>query len=409
LADQEETPMNVQSPHNRPTSAAEMLDQLNTETPKLHVWIRTQANSPAQRPWFADPGGAAGTGDLAKGRVAANQLKMLPHRWKWSEISPYLYKIGEIARDAEVKPLETTDRQGILLTNPGLGGRLQITNTIRAAIAIYNPGDLAPAHIHSPNASRTILSERGGYTNVEGERCECRRGDIVFTPNGTWHDHGNEDTEPMIWIDMLDWPLMEYLDCVWVDQDYRDPRGGNSKSQSTVHADGHSTRLYGNGGLKPVFFDNKRGWGQGMSPMFHYRGADVREALDGLKKEAGDPYEGIKMQFVNPVSGKSVFPTLEYAAQLIRPGEELRPKRETSSTFILVMDGKGFSEIGGQRYEWEKNDIMAVPNFMWRRHVNTGSSDAVLYSVSDSELLRNIGQYRAQGRRADNTVEQIVQ
>ena len=24
----------------------------------------------------------------------------------------------------------------------------------------------------------------------------------------------------MIWIDMLDWPLMEFLDCAWVDQEY---------------------------------------------------------------------------------------------------------------------------------------------------------------------------------------------
>ena len=171
--------------------------------------------------------------------MAVNQLKMLPHRWRWREISPYLFKIAEIARNAEVKPIETTDRQGILLTNPGLGGRLQITNTIRCAIAIYNPGDIAPAHIHSPNASRTILSEKGGYTNVEGERCECRRGDIVLTPNGTWHDHGNSDAEPMIWIDMLDWPLIEYLDCVWVDQNYSDGtrnqlRNRSRKSTATV-------------------------------------------------------------------------------------------------------------------------------------------------------------------------------
>jgi gentisate 1,2-dioxygenase len=29
------------------------------------------------------------------------------------------------------------------------------------------------------NASRTILSERGRYTNVEGERCEAVRGDLI--------------------------------------------------------------------------------------------------------------------------------------------------------------------------------------------------------------------------------------
>jgi gentisate 1,2-dioxygenase len=401
--------MTDQTVHNRPTSAAEMMDEMNSETAKLHCWIRTQANSPAQRAWFVDPGGATGAGALAKGRVAANQMKMLPHRWRWKEISPYLYKIGEIARDAEIKPLETTDRQGILLTNPGLGGRLQITNSIRAAIAIYNPGDVAPAHIHSPNASRTILSDKGGYTNVEGERCECRRGDIVFTPNGTWHDHGNEDTEPMIWIDMLDWPLMEYLDCVWVDQDYHDPNGGNSKSQPATHADGHSTRLYGSGGLKPIFDSNQRGWGQGMSPMFHFRGVEVRDTLTRLKGEKGDPFEGIKMQFVNPVSGKPIYPTLDYSAQLLRPGEELQFKRETSSSYALVLAGKGFSEIGGERYDWEENDVMAIPNFLWRRHVNNGTEDAIIYTTSDKALLENIGQYRSQGKAKDGSIVQIVQ
>ena len=116
--------MSVASKSAQGMSAAELMDQLNTETAKLNAWIRTQANSPAQRPWFADTGGATGTGELAKGRVAANQMKMQAHRWRWREISPFLFKISEIARNAEVKPLETTDRQGILLTNPGLVKRM---------------------------------------------------------------------------------------------------------------------------------------------------------------------------------------------------------------------------------------------------------------------------------------------
>jgi hypothetical protein len=32
-----------------------------------------------------------------------------------------------------------------------------------------------------------------------------------------------------------------------------------------------------------------------------------------------------------------------------------------------------------------------MPNFLWRRHVNSGKKDAVLYTVSDAALLRNIG------------------
>src|SRR4029450_1558238 len=85
--------------------------------------------------------------------------------------------------------------------------------TPRACVlSCATPGVVAPAHLHSPNATRTILSNKGGSTVVEGERCTAERGDLILTPNGTWHDHGNDSSEPVIWIDMLDWPLMEFLD-----------------------------------------------------------------------------------------------------------------------------------------------------------------------------------------------------
>ena len=390
-------------------NAREVMEKLNEEAAKLNFWLRTEMNAPSQKAWFTDTGGETGSGELLKkGRVSANQLKALPCHWRWSDYGPYLKRISKIAAEAEISPIEFADRQSILLVNPGLGGRLQIASTMRTAISVYVPGDRAPAHIHSANASRTILTDKGGYTNVEGERCECRRGDIIWTPNGTWHDHGNDDDEPVIWIDMLDWPLFEYLDAAWVDLDYPKAAHTEETIQPTVHRDGYSTRLYGAGGLKPAFVSHQRGWGQDPTPMIHFRGADVREALERLKIEAGDPYEGIVMQFVNPVTGRSVYPTMDYRAQMLRVGEATGLKRETSNTFVVVMEGEGYSEVGGQRFDWKKNDVMVIPNFLWRRHVNTGKTDAVLYTVSDAALMRNLGQYRAQGRLRDGTVTQIV-
>jgi len=391
------------------SKARELMEQLNSDAAKSYIWVRTQMNAPAQRPWFTDTGGASGAGQMASGRVAANQLKTAAYRWRWQEYKAYLDRIAGIAKKADISPIEFADRQSILLTNPGLNGRLQVTNTIRCAISIYNPGDIAPAHVHSPNASRTILSEKGGYTNVEGERCDAHRGDIIITPNGTWHDHGNEAEQPVIWIDMLDWPLMEFLDCAWVDQEFHPGSGTNAKSQETLHHSGYSNKLYGHGGMVPTFVSPQLGFGRDPSPMIHFRGTRIREALEALRGEKGDPHEGIQMEFVNPVTGKPVFPTLNYQAQLLRPGEATLPKRETSSTFIVVMDGKGKSEIGGQTFDWEPNDIMVVPNFVWRRHINTGSSNAVLYTVTDAALLKNIGQYRAQGKDQDGKVVQLVQ
>ena len=391
----------------KPVNAREAMERLNAEAGQFNIWLRTQANAPAQQPWFRDAGIEA-SGKVAAGRVGANQIKTAPHRWRWREIGPYLDRIAAIAQNSDVPPIEFADRQQFLLTNPGLGGRLQVTNTIRAAVSIYNPGDVAPVHMHTPNASRTILSKNGGYTVVEGERCEAGRGDLILTPHGTWHDHGNDGTTPVVWIDVLDFPLMEFLDCVWLDDEFHGERAGNSRAQAPSRPNGYSGRLYGAGGMLPGIGSHQRGIGRYATPMIHYRYADIRTALAGLAAEPGDPYEGITLDFVNPVNGASVFPTLSYAAQLLRPGEETRLKRETASTMYVAIEGRGATEIAGRRFDWEENDIFVVPNFLWRRHVNAGTGDAVLYAVSDAPLMEKVGQYRAQGRTSGGAVENSV-
>lgn len=387
--------------------AREAMEQLNAEAGGLHIWLRTQANAPAQRPWFRETGLEAG-GRLASGRVGAAQLKPVAHHWRWCEISRYLDRIAEIAGAADISPIEFAERQQFLLTNPGLGGRLQVTSTMRCAVSIYNPGDVAPVHIHTPNASRTILSAKGGYTTIEGERCAAARGDLILTPNGTWHDHGNDGGEPVVWIDVLDFPLMEFLDCVWLDEEYRGETAGNARAQRVVHEPGYSGRLYGQGGIVPRFSEHQRGFGRDVTAMFHYRGSEIRNALDGLRNEEADPYEAVALRFVNPATGGTLFPTLDYGAQLLRPGEATRFKRETASTLYVVIDGEGMTEVGGTQFDWQANDIFVVPGFAWRRHRNKGGADAVLYTVSDAPLLDKIGQYRAQGRLADDAVVELA-
>jgi gentisate 1,2-dioxygenase len=387
--------------------AREAMERLNAEAGGLHIWLRTQANAPAQRPWFRETGLQA-SGGLAEGRVGAAQLKPIAYRWRWSEIAPYLDKIAEIARGADVSPIEFAERQQFLLTNPGLGGRLQVTSTMRCAVSIYNPSDVAPVHIHTPNASRTILSEDGGYTTIEGERCEAARGDLILTPNGTWHDHGNDGCEPVVWIDVLDFPLMEFLDCVWLDAAYPGATQGNSRAQKVTFPGSYSHMLYGRGGLVPGFLPHRRGFGRETSPMFHYRGSDIREALAGLRQGEGDPYEAVALRFINPATGGAVFPTLDYRALMLRPDEETRFKRETASTLYIAIEGQGVTEIGGKSLDWQTNDIFVAPSFAWRRHINQTQTDAVLYAVSDAPLMEKIGQYRAQGRLPDDTVVELV-
>ena len=64
--------------------AKEAMEQLNAEAAPLHIWLRTQANMPAQRPWFRETGLDA-SGRVATGRVGAAQLKPVAHHWRWHE------------------------------------------------------------------------------------------------------------------------------------------------------------------------------------------------------------------------------------------------------------------------------------------------------------------------------------
>ena len=261
------------------------------------------------------------------------------------------------------------------------------------------PGRRRAGPLHSANASRTILSDKGGYTNVEGERCEAVRGDIIITPNGTWHDHGNDADAPVIWIDMLDWPLMEFLDLRLGRPGIPGAgAGSNAKSQKTVQPTAIPARFTATAACARPLCHTSAAGDTIPTPCFTIAAPTFARRSTACARKPAIRYEGIQMQFVNPVTGKPVFADLDYQAQLLRPGEETRPKRETCGTFMVVMDGNGYTEVGGRRFDWETNDIMVVPNFLWRRHVNTGNTDAVLYTVCDASLMKNIGQYRAQGQ-----------
>ena len=92
-------------------------------------------------------------------------------------------------------------------------------------------------------------------------------------------------SEPVVWIDTLDWPLMEFLDAAWVDHDMPGLKGGNANVQPVTVTEGYSRALYGHGGIKPTFVNHQRGVGHAPAPLFHYRGADV-------KRNAARPAQG---------------------------------------------------------------------------------------------------------------------
>ncbi|HUC62428.1 MAG TPA: cupin domain-containing protein [Alphaproteobacteria bacterium] len=319
-----------------------------------------------------------------------------PHIWHWRDLRPLLIDAGKHIS------LEEADRRVIILSNPGAVHRHHSTNTLYVSCSIYNPGEKASVHRHTPNASRFVLEGSGGYTTIEGEKCTMSRGDLIVTPNGTWHDHGNEGDAPVLWVDVLDLPLVENFGSSYFEFDYRELPAGASNSaepiarkyQTVSRPDEYSRDVYGVGGLVPTFLEHVRGRSRG-TPMFVYRWTDTHAALNRLRDYAGSPYDGIILEYTNPANGEAVTTTMSFQVQLLRPGERTQAHRQTSSTAYCCIEGSGTTTVGDRVFEWGPNDMFVIPSWAPHAHANGSTAkDAILYSVSDIPALKRLGLYR---------------
>ena len=156
-----------------------------------------------------------------------------PAIWHYDDqVRPHLMQAGSLitAKEAE--------RRVLILENPGMQGQTCITHSLFAGLQLILPGEVAPAHRHSQSALRFIIEGSGAYTAVEGERTVMRPGDFVLTPSWTWHDHGNDTDQPMVWLDGLDIPIVRLLDAGFMEP-------ANADSQSVTRPTGDSFARYG--------------------------------------------------------------------------------------------------------------------------------------------------------------------
>ena len=79
---------------------------------------------------------------------------------------------------------------------------------------------------------------------------------------------------------------------------------------------------------------------------------------------------------------------------MLRKGEKLKARRVTGSSVFHVVQGKGRSVIEGKTFDWSKGDIIALPSWAEHAHSNTGSEDAILFSISDRPVIEALGFYR---------------
>src|SRR5690242_3953719 len=291
-----------------------------------------------------------------------------PHLWKFAAVRDYMMEAGKLitAKEAE--------RRVLILENPGLRGQSKITTSLYAGIQMVIPGDIAPAHRHSQSALRFVLEGRGAFTTVDGERTLMQPGDFVITPPMAWHDHGNETSEPMFWLDGLDIPIVQFLDASFAEHLHED-------EQPISRPVGDSDARFGTN-LLPV--DQRPV--AGASPVFNYPYSRTREALERLARAGSwDPFHGLKMRYSNPITGGYPMTTIAAFIQLLPKGFKTAPYRSTDATIFVAVEGRGRTRIGPDfAVDWRPRDIFVAPS--WKHVTHEAAEDAVLFSFSDRPI-----------------------
>lgn len=292
--------------------------------------------------------------------------------WSYSMIRPLLMRAGDLT------PIEKAERRVLVLANPGHGlEAMKISPAMYAGMQLLLPGECAPSHRHTPNAVRMIVEGDGAYTTVDGEKLPMERGDLILTPSGRWHEHGHDGVEPVIWLDILDLPLIYYM-------------------ETSYHTDGqHQTaqwsqreKAYTSAGVLPTLIPSQS---DERYPLLRYSWVKVREALLALSTTLSEK-EAVQVTYVNPHTGEHAENTLGFYALMLRPGQDLTlPARSPSCLFHII---EGHAEISTQARSFvlAEADTACVPGYTPTRLRNLEAHQPTfIFMADETPLHQKIG------------------
>ena len=292
--------------------------------------------------------------------------------WPYAAIRPLLLKAGELA------PIEKAERRVLVLANPGHGlDKMQASAAMYLGMQLLLPGEWAPSHRHTPNAVRMVVEGEGAWSTVDGEKCPMLRGDLILTPTGLWHEHGHDGTEPVVWLDVLDLPLVYYMEA-----SYHVDGGRQTLMQ------GHGEHAYARAGVvpTPVFERSRKAY-----PMLRYPWVDARAALVSLAADQAD-LAAVQVTYVNPETGADTQNILGFYALMLRPGQTLELPVRSPAMVFHVIEGSAGVQIEDQRFVLAEADTCCAPGYTPISLTNrSGTAPAFLFIADETPLHKKLG------------------
>jgi gentisate 1,2-dioxygenase len=303
----------------------------------------------------------------------APQPRTRATHWSYEALRPLLMRAGRLT------PIEKAERRVLVLANPGHGlDKMQASSAIYLGMQLLLPGEWAPSHRHTPNAVRMIVEGEGAYTTVDGQKCRMQRGDLILTPTGLWHEHGHDGDQPVVWLDVLDLPLVHYLEASY---------HVNGPRQAVLGAGAENLHAHGGIAPSPMFERASTPY-----PMLRYAWADTRAALQA--QAASAPGAAAQVTYINPATGGDAENILGFHALMLQPGQTLQlPARSPASVFHLI-EGGAEIHITGQTFTLAPADTCCAPGYQPITLRNLHADQPTFIFIADeSPLHRKLGLY----------------
>jgi gentisate 1,2-dioxygenase len=321
---------------------------------------------------------------LQRGLLPRAPSRLAPHIWRWKALRGLAERSGDL-----IGIDRGGDRRVLSLAHPDLGGLPFATHTLWGAVQFLGGGELAPAHRHTPAALRFVLEGSGVWTLVNGDPVHMAPGDLILTPSWAWHEHHNPGTEPMIWFDGLDLPLVRNLDAVFFEP------GGEEPNPYQPRLASRSEDRYGSAGLLPAVDETatvEDPVSGRSSRLLAYRWPAVDAALSRLIRSTGQRTASVR--YADPATGRDIMPTLRAELHRVLAGHRTRTTRTVGSAIWVAYRGSGATVVDGRRFRWTAGDVLVTPS--WAAVDHEADEDADLFLLSDWPALEALGLARTE-------------
>lgn len=269
-----------------------------------------------------------------------------------------------VARGADARWIETPqDHRVAMLIGEATGFPTQGTALLTAEIPA---GARTGRHVHGEEAIH--ITSGSGFSVIDGARYDWKAGTTLHIPYRAEHQHVNTGTTPATYVSALTQDLDFGVKLGRLEQlEEKGPDHGELAARFPAQAsqlarDGRRIALH----LEDAIDEKARRLSGHAHPKGESKGAHRHAGIWILMGGSESPSDETNGFRAKAVSMTNIFEEAPHSGS---------HRHAHTEAMLYVLEGNGYSEIDGQRYDWQQGDAVHVPPRM-TVHEHFNDSDA---------------------------------